>query len=194
VDAIELGRQRAAALHEAAVKAGHDPWQPYEFALAEAKRRGLDVEPTSPGAAVLNGSRATLIANDDLILHETVGTAFEQAFLVVHEIAHAELGDPPLTSRYYARSISAGISSQSRVRFRSRRLWRPERHGARLRAGAPAILFLPAIPRVVLLVFWYRQQLTKKITLHSNGYGSGRVSARAPDGHPPSFANVHFHQ
>jgi len=32
-------------------------------------------------------------------------------------------------------------------------LWRPEQHGARLRAGEPAILFLPAIPRVVLLVF-----------------------------------------
>ena len=25
---------------------------------------------------------------------------------------------------------------------------------------------------------WYRQQSTTKITLHSNGYGSGRVSAR----------------
>jgi hypothetical protein len=25
---------------------------------------------------------------------------------------------------------------------------------------------------------WYRQQSTKKITLHSNGYGSGRVSAK----------------
>jgi hypothetical protein len=25
---------------------------------------------------------------------------------------------------------------------------------------------------------WYRQQSTKKITLHSEGYGSGRVSAR----------------
>src|SRR5207244_4980179 len=25
---------------------------------------------------------------------------------------------------------------------------------------------------------WYRQQSTKKITLHSNGYGGGRVSAR----------------
>jgi hypothetical protein len=32
-------------------------------------------------------------------------------------------------------------------------LWRPERHGARLRAGEPAILFLPAIPRVILLAF-----------------------------------------
>jgi hypothetical protein len=32
-------------------------------------------------------------------------------------------------------------------------LWRPERHGARLRAEELAVLFLPAIPRVILLVF-----------------------------------------
>jgi len=55
----------------------------------------LDVEPTARGAAVLDGGRATLIAKDSLILHESEGTAFEKAFLVVHEIAHAELGDAP---------------------------------------------------------------------------------------------------
>jgi len=95
VDAVELGRQRAAALHQAALEDSADPWRPYEFAVAEAKRRGLDVEPTTPGAAVLNGGRATLIAKDALILHENAGSLFEQAFLVVHEIAHAELGDAP---------------------------------------------------------------------------------------------------
>lgn len=95
MDAVELGRQRAAALHQAAVAAGADPWQPYAFAVAEATRRGLDVEPTARGATVLDGGRATLIAKDDLILHENEGTPFEQAFLIVHEIAHAELGDAP---------------------------------------------------------------------------------------------------
>jgi superfamily I DNA/RNA helicase len=95
VDAVELGRQRAAALHWEAVEAGNDPWRPYKFAVAEAVRRGLDVEPTSPGAALLDGGRATLIAKDALILHENNGSLFEQAFLVVHEVAHAELGDAP---------------------------------------------------------------------------------------------------
>jgi superfamily I DNA/RNA helicase len=95
MDAIELARQRAAALHREAVEAGSDPWRPYEFAVAEAKRRGLDVEPTSAGATVLDGSRATLVAGHELIVHEDAGSPFEQAFLVVHEIAHAELGDAP---------------------------------------------------------------------------------------------------
>lgn len=95
MDAVELGRQRAAALHQVVVAAGADPWSPYEFAVAEATRRGLDVEPTARGAAVLDGGRATLIAKDALILHESEGSAFDQAFLVVHEIAHAELGDAP---------------------------------------------------------------------------------------------------
>lgn len=95
MDAVELGRQRAAALHQAAVDAGDDPWRPYEFAVAEAVRRGLDVESTSPGAVFLNGGRASLVAKQAQIVHENCGSPFEQAFLVVHEIAHAELGDAP---------------------------------------------------------------------------------------------------
>lgn len=82
---------------------------------------------------------------------ECAGTLKKQA--IGRHVRRYAWQDPPLASRYYARSISAEISSQSRVRFRSRQLWRPERHGARLRAGEPDILFLPAIPRVILLVF-----------------------------------------
>jgi Zn-dependent peptidase ImmA (M78 family) len=93
VDAVELGRQRAADLHRKGVELGDDPWRPYDFAVAEAKRRGFDVEPTSRGAAVLDGSRATLVAAHRLIVHEDTGSPFDQAFLVLHEIAHAELGD-----------------------------------------------------------------------------------------------------
>ncbi len=47
------------------------------------------------GAAVLNGGRATFVAADDPILHENMGSPFEQAFLVAHEIGHVELGDDP---------------------------------------------------------------------------------------------------
>lgn len=95
MDGVELARQIAAELHARLVAAGTDPWSPYEFVVAEAKRRGFDVEPTAAGAAVLNGGRATFIAADALILHEDRGTPFEQAFLVAHEIGHAELGDDP---------------------------------------------------------------------------------------------------
>jgi superfamily I DNA/RNA helicase len=95
MDSVELARQTAAELHARLVAAGADPWSPYDFAVAEAKRRGIDVEGTAAGAAVLNGGRATFVAADDLILHENVGSPFEQAFLVAHEIGHVELGDDP---------------------------------------------------------------------------------------------------
>lgn len=93
MDSVELARQIAAELHARLVASGADPWSPYEFAVAEATRRGIDVEPAAAGAAVLNGGRATLVATDKLILHEDAGTPFEQAFLVAHEIGHVELGD-----------------------------------------------------------------------------------------------------
>ncbi len=95
MDAAELGRRRAAELHDAAVAKGHDPASPYAFVLAEAKRRGLDVEKAKPGAAILDGGRATYIATEALILHEDVGSEFDQAFLVAHELGHVELGDEP---------------------------------------------------------------------------------------------------
>jgi IrrE N-terminal-like domain len=44
---------------------------------------------------MLNGGRATFIPDATLILHENVGTPFERAFLVAHEIGHVELGDDP---------------------------------------------------------------------------------------------------
>jgi len=93
MDGVELARQIAADLHRQAQVNGQDPWQPYEFALAEASRRGFDVEATATDSVLLHGGRATLIVADGLILHENTGTAFEQAFLVAHEIGHLELGD-----------------------------------------------------------------------------------------------------
>ena len=95
MDGVELARQTAARLHGQAMARGLDPWRPYEFVLAEADRRGLDVEPTARGAAVLAGGRAVFIPEDRLILHENVGSTFDQAYLVAHEIGHAELGDDP---------------------------------------------------------------------------------------------------
>lgn len=95
MDSVELARQVAAQLHARLVASGADPWLPYNFVVAEAERRGIDVESTAAGAAVLNGGRATFLAADDLILHESVGSPFEQAFLVAHEIGHVELGDDP---------------------------------------------------------------------------------------------------
>lgn len=95
MDGIELTRQIAADLHTQAVARGEDLQHPYAFVVAEAKHRKIDVEKTAPGAAVLDGGRATFIPGDALILHENVGTPFDQAFLVAHEIGHVEFGDNP---------------------------------------------------------------------------------------------------
>ncbi len=95
MDSVELARQIAAQLHRQAVSSGADPAKPYDFAIAEASRRDLDVEMAAPGAAILNGGRAIFSSLDRLIIHESVGTEFDKAFLVAHEIGHAELGDDP---------------------------------------------------------------------------------------------------
>jgi superfamily I DNA/RNA helicase len=93
VDAIELARQRATELHCGAVRLGRDPWAPYAFAVAEAQSRQLTVEKCAPGADALDGGRAFFDRDARLIIHEDSGSAFEQAFLVAHEIGHADLGD-----------------------------------------------------------------------------------------------------
>lgn len=93
MDGVEIGRQKAAALHAQAVAAGQDAWKPLALALAEVKRRDLDAEPTNKGAVGLNGGRATFVRDESLILYERGGTEFESAFLVAHEIGHIVLGD-----------------------------------------------------------------------------------------------------
>lgn len=90
---MELARQRAATLHEAAVAGGADPWNAYALAQAVARGEDLDVEPVEQGSATLNGGRAQFAPMDRAIRHEDAGTQFEMACLVAHEIGHAVLGD-----------------------------------------------------------------------------------------------------
>ena len=93
MDPIELGRQHARRLHDAAVQRGLNPWSPYEFAVGIAKDLGINVETCAPGSALLDGGRASFDPDIPLIVHEAKGSPFDQAFLVAHEIGHAELGD-----------------------------------------------------------------------------------------------------
>ncbi|MDH1055978.1 UvrD-helicase domain-containing protein [Aquipseudomonas alcaligenes] len=93
MDQLELARQHAKRLHYEAVEHGSDPWSPYQLAEYIAETLGITVERCLPGASILDGARATFDAALQLIVHEDLGTPFEQAFLVAHEIGHAELGD-----------------------------------------------------------------------------------------------------
>ena len=93
MDANELARQHARSLYDQAVQRGLNPFSPYEFVVAIANQLGITVEPCLPGAAILDGGRAAYDCEVSLIIHENCGTPFEQAFLVAHEIGHAELGD-----------------------------------------------------------------------------------------------------
>jgi hypothetical protein len=72
--------------------------------------------------------------------------------IVGHNGWGLRLTSPSLDRAILCEVDPVGISSQSPVRFRSGRLWRPERHG-RACCRKPAVLFLPAMPRVILLVF-----------------------------------------
>lgn len=92
MDSIELARQRAAELHKALTSEGGDPTQPYEFVQREADRRDIEVRAYKPGDAMLNGGRALYDENARAIRHENTGDSFLNAFLVAHEIGHAEYG------------------------------------------------------------------------------------------------------
>lgn len=93
MDSIELARQHAWQLHSKAIQLGRNPWSPYEFAVGIANDLGIAVETCAPGAAMLDGGRASFDPDLPLIIHEIKGTPFDQAFLVAHEIGHAQLGD-----------------------------------------------------------------------------------------------------
>ncbi len=93
MDAVEVARQIATQLHNALVDAGSDPWDSYALAIAEAKRRDIDVEPAGKGAGILDSGRATYVPKDRLIVYERCATRFEEAFLIAHELGHVELGD-----------------------------------------------------------------------------------------------------
>ena len=93
MDAVELARQNASALHANQVTAGADPWKPLELVLRAVAHLGLSTEACAKNAAVLNGGRATFIPEEDLILYEHTDDPFERAFLIAHEIGHSQLGD-----------------------------------------------------------------------------------------------------
>lgn len=94
MDAIELGRQRAAALHADLVTQGCDPWKPMDIARLAAASLGIDeVLPLPKGSPLLAASRAKYDPRSHSIVYEDCGDSFLNAFLIGHEVGHAALGD-----------------------------------------------------------------------------------------------------
>jgi len=94
MDAIEAARQKAAKLHQAALARGSDACDLLRLVTDEAERRGIDVYALSKGDPQLNGGRALYDSQAGMILYEDIGTDFDKAFLIAHEIGHLELEGP----------------------------------------------------------------------------------------------------
>jgi superfamily I DNA/RNA helicase len=125
LDAVEVARQRAEALHAEAVSAGVDPWLPLALVGFVAARLDIDVEPVAPGSPLLAGGRAVFDPAARAIRHEDLGNDFYRAFLVSHELGHALLGDDlgehVAVAIEPARSAEAAPVGEDRVADYSRR-------------------------------------------------------------------------
>ena len=96
MDAIEAARQTAEKLYHAALARGSDPYSLLRFVTEEAERRGIDVYALPQGDPQLSGGRALYDSQAGMILYEDVGTDFNRAFLIAHEIGHMTLEGPML--------------------------------------------------------------------------------------------------
>lgn len=88
MDATEAARREAERIHHAAVAIGDDPWNLFELVSREAARRDLDVYALAEGDSALKGGRAVLNREAGCILYEDIGSAFDRAFLIAHELGH----------------------------------------------------------------------------------------------------------
>lgn len=94
MDAIEAARQTAEKLHLAALKRDSDTSDTSDllrFVMEEANHRGIDVFARPQGDPKLNGGRALFDCQAEMILYEDVGSDFDKAFLIAHEIGHLVL-------------------------------------------------------------------------------------------------------
>jgi superfamily I DNA/RNA helicase len=91
MDAIEAARREAEKLHLAAIEAGSNTACLLDFVLDEANRRGIEVCPVPQGDPQLKCGKAVFDNQALTIFYENIGSDFEKAFLVAHEIGHVVL-------------------------------------------------------------------------------------------------------
>ena len=88
MEAFELIRRQAAALHYRVVALGTDPLDVWTLVLAAAEARDLDVVFVPKGDPGLKGARALFDDQGGSILCSDGGSAIDRALLVAHEIGH----------------------------------------------------------------------------------------------------------
>ncbi len=88
MDATEAARREAQRIHQAAVAAGDDPWNLLELVQKEATRRGIDVYALPKNDSALKGGQAVFDSQTGSIMYEEVGSSFDRAFLIAHELGH----------------------------------------------------------------------------------------------------------
>jgi len=98
LDAIELGRQCAAKIHDELVGLGCSPWQPLALVTRECERRDIEITAIDLGSPLLAGARAAFDPLTRSIKHERTGSDFDDAFLIAHELGHVTLGDDRIAS------------------------------------------------------------------------------------------------
>ncbi len=110
MDAIEAARQVAETLHKSALKRGVDVNDLLCLVQNEAERRGIEVVAVPQGDLQLNGARALFDGQADIILYEDIGSDFDKAFLIAHEIGHLEIEGPSIDS--LTREVEPGRSAE----------------------------------------------------------------------------------
>lgn len=93
MDAIEAARQTAEKIHLDAIDRGSEFTDLLRFVKDEAEHRDIDVYAMPQGDPRLNGARALFDSHAEIILYEDVGSEFDKAFLIAHELGHLELED-----------------------------------------------------------------------------------------------------
>ncbi len=126
MDALELGRQAAAAIHAKLVAQGCDPWNPMALVMGAASQRDIhEITPLRLGSPLLGTARASYDPQSNSIQHEDTGDAFLNAFLIGHELGHATLGDDRLPDQAFspdpAQSAEAAPVGEERVADYSRK-------------------------------------------------------------------------
>ncbi|RUX23021.1 ImmA/IrrE family metallo-endopeptidase [Mesorhizobium sp. M2A.F.Ca.ET.037.01.1.1] len=88
MEAFELIRRQAAALHENVVAAGANPFDIPKLVFAAAGARDLEISFLPDGDPGLKGARALLDDQGGVILCQAEASDIDRALLVAHEIGH----------------------------------------------------------------------------------------------------------